>query len=90
MRELTKILAGLFVVLENICEGLLEKARSERCLVAAIDNLSANVTKLSATVDALIAKASQPSGVPEATVQGMADAVAAIDAKAQASLPQTP
>lgn len=53
-------------------------------VVAAIDNLNANVQKLSADVDALIAKGT--GGVPEAAVQSAADAVAALDTKVTTAL----
>lgn len=61
--------------------------------MAAIDNLTANVDKLSADVQTLIAKANQPippAGVPEAAVQAQADRVAAIDAQVIAAITPTP
>lgn len=54
----------------------------EKLIMAALDDLKANVAKLSADVDALLAK---PAGVPEAEVQAQADAVAAVDAKVVAA-----
>lgn len=50
---------------------------------AALDSLTANVSKLSTDVDALIAKHS--ASIPEAAVQAQADAVAALDAKVVAA-----
>lgn len=54
--------------------------------MAAIDNLTANVAKLSADVDSLLAN----QGPSEASVQAAADAVAAADAKIVAVLPPPP
>ena len=54
-------------------------------LMSALDNLNANLSKLSTDIDALIAKQT-PSGVPEADVQAVADAVANLDAKVTAAL----
>lgn len=54
-------------------------------IMAAIDNLTVNVAKLSTDVDTLLAK---PAGVPEAQVQAAADAVAAVDAKIVAAIGQ--
>jgi len=65
----------LYTILSNQ-----EKEMSE------LDNLNANVAKLSADVDALLAKP-VPTGVDPAAVQAAADAVAAIDAKVVAANP---
>lgn len=64
----------LYTVLTNQERQIKNQERE----MAAIDDLQANVAKLSADVDALLAK---PMGVPEAQVQAQADAVAAVDAK---------
>ena len=57
-------------------------------LMAALDTLNSNISKLSTDVEALIAK--QTTGVPEADVQAAADSVAALDAKVTAALSPTP
>jgi hypothetical protein len=48
--------------------------------MAAIDNLNANLVKLKADVEALLANQSQTT---EAQIQAAADAVAALDAEVQ-------
>ena len=57
--------------------------------MSALDNLNANLSKLSTDVDALIAKQTA-TGVPETDVQAAADAVANLDAKVTAALSPTP
>jgi hypothetical protein len=54
--------------------------------MAELDNLTANVAKLSADVDTLLAKPAPVAGVDPAAVQAQADAVAAIDAKVVAAI----
>jgi hypothetical protein len=62
---------------------LTNQALQEKNIMAAIDTLNANVAKLKADVEALLAKQTGPT---EAQVQAAADAVAAIDAE----IPTTP
>lgn len=57
--------------------------RRLKVMSAELDALTANVAKLSTSVDTLIAKVA--TGVPAAAVQAQADAVAAIDAKVVAA-----
>ena len=54
--------------------------------MAAIDNANSNLAALKVDVDALIAK---PAGVPEASVQAVADEIAALDAEVKKALTPT-
>lgn len=61
--------------------------------MAAIDNLNANVTKVSVTADAvltLVTTLQGQAGTPEAPIQAAADAIDAVNTKLAAILPPTP
>lgn len=56
---------------------------NQRKIMAAIDNANANLAQLKTDVEALLAK---PAGIPEAEVQAIADAIAALDVSVKAAI----
>lgn len=71
------------VVRHLLCEILVNQENQ----MAAIDTLNTNFAKLKADVETLI---TTKAGVPEAQVQAVADAVAALDAEVVAANPPAP
>ena len=67
-----------------IRHGLAEIITNQENIMAAIDTANANLQALQADVTALLAKPT--GGVPEADVQAIADAIAALDATVKTAL----
>lgn len=75
---------------EESHEALKEKHKEERTIMAAINNLSDAVAKLTTAVDAAVtALSTPPTGVPEAEVQTQADMINAQVARLVTATPTT-
>ena len=67
-----------------IRHGLAEIITNQENIMAALDTAQANLAQLSTDVQALLARPA--GGVPEADVQAIADAIAALDATVKTAL----
>lgn len=70
-------------VAENLYLAFHKVFQNQRIIMAAIETANTNLEQLKTDVTALLAK---PAGVPEAQVQAIADAIAALDVTVKAAL----